>query len=72
MFDAEDYYTTEQIETLKAEGKGKGATHLLIVSDRFSCEQYHVFVKHDETLEERLKDYNPAEFQEVDHIYPLV
>lgn len=67
-----NYYKRKDIKRLKNEAKQKGASHLLIVCDKFSSEQYPVFVMPSDNLKEIIIKFNDSKnMQSIDAIIHL-
>jgi len=52
-------------------GVAEHATHMIIVCDTFDNEDYPVYVKPNEDVRERLKDYDNTNMQRVMEVYSL-
>lgn len=52
-------------------GKKKGATHLIVVCDRFDHEDYPVFVSPQENVHEKESEYDRKSMQKVMEVYNL-
>jgi hypothetical protein len=64
--------TREEIKEWLERGKSKKATHLIVVCDTFSYEDYPVFVKEGEDPKEIAKKYNNLdEMSRVMEVYDL-
>jgi hypothetical protein len=53
------------------QGNQEGASHLIVVCDTFSYEDYPVFVKPEEDLEEKKKKYNGVNMQKIMEVIKL-
>lgn len=63
--------TTQDIEEWFKQGVKRKATHMVIVCDSFSYEDYPVYVSEGEDVKKVLRDYNQKEMQRVMEVYNL-
>jgi len=67
-------FTRDDIKDRFQEGKNAGATHMLVVVDRFPFpqEDYVVYVMPGEDVREKIEEYNNKdEMQEVIEVYSM-
>lgn len=67
-----EIYSLQDIEKSIAEGKGKGATHVIIVCDRFDYTDYHRFVMPGQTVEEVIADIKTNDMQRIMDVYEVL
>ena len=48
-----------------------GATHVIVVCDKWDYEDYPVYVEKTESVETRMKRYNHSNMQEIMEVYDL-
>jgi len=63
--------TYETIRNWCLSGKEEGATHVIVVCDTFSYEDYPVFVKPEENIQEKVTEYRSKSMQRVMEVYNL-
>lgn len=63
--------TRKEIREWFLEGKKKKATHLIVVCDSFSYEDYPVFVSKEEDVHKVFEEYNDKDMQKVMEVYNL-
>lgn len=63
--------TPEDLITWFKHGVEEKATHMIVVCDTFSYEDYPVYVKIDEDPREKARDYNGKNMQKVMEVYNL-
>jgi hypothetical protein len=63
--------TREDVEAWIKEGRRKKATHLVVVCDSFSYEDYPVFVSKNENLHDILRKYNGPNMQRLMEVIEL-
>jgi len=63
--------TKEDIEKWFKEGKKQKATHLIVVCDTFSYEDYPVYVSIEENVYKKYGGYNNKSMQRVMEVYNL-
>ena len=63
--------TKAEIREWLIQAKKEKATHLIVVCDTFSYEDYPVSVLHGENVREKLKKYDNSNMQSVMEVYDL-
>jgi hypothetical protein len=63
--------TREDIREWLAAGKAEGASHVIVVCDDFSYEDYPVYVKLGQDVRKVFEEYNGKEMQRVMEVYAL-
>lgn len=61
----------EDIRDWLRRGKGKGATHMVVVCDTFDHDDYPVFVMPGEDARKKADEYNGKNMQRVMEVYNL-
>ena len=65
------FTTKEEIKKWLEKGKEKNASHVVIVCDEFSNEDYPVYVTHEQDVTEITKKYHDKNMQKVIEVYSL-
>jgi hypothetical protein len=63
--------TEQDIMEWTARGKRQGATHMIVVCDTFSYEDYPVYVSPDESLGEIRSNYDDKNMQRIMEVVEL-
>jgi hypothetical protein len=63
--------TKEDLKRWFQEGVEKSATHMIVVCDTFDYDDYPVFVKRGENIEDKIAHYNDKNMQTIMEIYNL-
>ncbi len=63
--------TRDDIKRWRDTGIARGATHLIVVCDTFSHEDYPVYVMPSESASAKATDYNGKNMQRVMEVIPL-
>lgn len=58
-------------EWLNSRFRPENATHMIVVCDTFDYEDYPVFVKDDEDIQDKIKKYDRVNMQKIMEIYDL-
>ena len=61
--------TKNMIREWLEEGKKENATHMIVVCDTFDYEDYPVYVKKEEDVNEIAKEYNMVNMQRIMEVY---
>ena len=63
--------TRENIREWLEDGAEEGATHVIVICDTFSYEEYPVFVSSSEKVSDKVNSYRSKDMQTVMEVYNL-